>query len=171
MDKKKGFTLLEVLIAVLIFAIGLLGLAKIQGQSLRLTHDSLLRTTANLMAADMADRMRANFIATNLGLFSPYNNSKGASNPNCFSTGCTPNEMALQDVYDWSAALASGLPNGAGTVCVDSTPKDGTPTLPNCDNVILTPGKIVYAIKVWWTQRVDQQNPGTLHQYILEFSI
>lgn len=169
-NKKQGFTLLEVLIAIVIFSIGLLGLAKIQISSLRLTHDSLLRTTATLMAADMADRMRSNPTAMNAGIKSPYNASAGISNPTCLSSGCTSNQMAAQDLYEWNNMLATALPNGSGFVCIDSTPKDGSPTAPACDSVVLTPGKNIFVVKVWWTERIDQNSPGTLHQYILEFS-
>lgn len=171
MKKQEGFTLLEMLIAAVIFSIGLLGLAKMQAQSLRLTHNSLLRTTATLMAADMADRMRANLVATDLGLSSPYNNAAGGNSPNCFSTGCTPAQMAAQDIYDWNAALKESLPNGAGLVCVDSTAKDGdTPSAPACDNLPSASGKIVYAIKVWWSERAGESQPDTLRQHVLEFA-
>ncbi len=199
MDKKlstfsSGFTLIEVLIAIVIFSVGLLALAKLQIYSLRLTHDSLLRSTANLLAADMADRIRANPVAANLGRTGPYNNPTGLAvgNPNCLGKGgdgaannssCTTTQMAQHDFYEWNATLAGApatswypkvsaeLPNGAGIVCIDSTPKDGTPTNPACDNIAPPSGKTVYSIKVWWTERVDQQNPGTLQQYVLELSL
>jgi len=189
----RGFTLLEILIAVLVFSIGLLALAKLQITSLRLSDDSLLRSTATILANDMAERLRSNPIATQLGTSSPYNNPNNiqAGNPNCLgkdsngnanNSSCTSTQMALHDFYEWNANLqgssgnswfpqmTAALPNGAGVVCIDSTPHDGTPGAPNCDNIIPSSGKIIYAIKVWWTERKDQQTPGVLHQYILEYS-
>ena len=56
----RGFTLIEVLISVVIFSVGLLGLAGLQATGIKLNHSSLLRSQATLLAYDMADCMRAN---------------------------------------------------------------------------------------------------------------
>lgn len=190
----KGFTLLEVLVAVVVFSIGLLGLASLQVMGYRLNHDSLLRTMATIQANDMADRMRTNVAATALGATSPYNNpSKAATgNPNCLgkdSSGnnadvsCTAEEMAGQDFYEWYANLSgsaatawapatqAAMPSGTGVVCIDSTPNDGTPTAPACDNIVATPGKPIFAIKVWWVERMDANSPGTTRRYVMSFSL
>ena len=58
--KQRGFTLLEVMIALLIFSIGLLGLAGLQAGGLRSNNQAQLRTIAVIQAYDMADRIRAN---------------------------------------------------------------------------------------------------------------
>lgn len=189
-----GFTLLEVLVAIIIFSIGLLGLAGLQILSLKLSADSLLRTIATLQANDMIDRMRANVAATSLGVTSPYNNPTGAytANPNCLgmnssggsiNTTCTSTQMAQQDFYEWYANLAGApangwhptisavLPSGAGVVCIDSTPEDGTPANPGCDNVVAVPGKPIFAIKIWWVERTGQTGAGATHQYVATLSL
>lgn len=189
-----GFTLLEVLIAVVVFSIGLLGLASLQVMGLRLNHDSLLRTIATIQANDMADRMRTNVAATSQGAASPYNNpSKLATgNPNCLgmnasgttaNVSCDANQMALHDFFEWYANLSgaaatswypattAALPSGNGVVCIDSTPNDGTPSAPACDGVIATPGKPIFAIKVWWVERIDATSPGTTRRYVMSFSL
>ena len=56
---QRGFTLLEVLIAIVIFSIGLMGIAGLQASGMRYTQDSQLRTIAIAQAETMADRMRA----------------------------------------------------------------------------------------------------------------
>jgi type IV pilus assembly protein PilV len=56
----KGYSLLEVLIALVILAIGLLGLAGLQMQGLKDNHSSQLRSQATFLAADIIDRMQAN---------------------------------------------------------------------------------------------------------------
>lgn len=193
-NRSSGFTLLEVLISIVIFSIGLLGLAGLQITGIRLNHDSLLRTIATIQANDMADRMRTNVAATSLGAASPYNNpTKTASgNPNCLgkdgsgnaaNVQCTPAQMAGQDFYEWYASIAgqtanswspatsASLPSGTGVVCIDSTPNDGTPGAPACDNVIATPGKPIFAIKVWWVERIDASSPGTTRRYVMSFSL
>jgi len=189
-----GFTLLEVIVTIFIVAIGLLGLAGLQVIGLRLSGDSNLRTAAAILANDMIDRMRANETATSLGVNSPYNNPTGTTTPNSnclglnnaggyINTTCTPTQMAGEDFYEWYAALRgtaatswypavpAALPSGAGVVCVDSTPEDGTPGSPSCDNNVLVPGKVIFAIKIWWIERQDPHSPGTTHSYVTNFSL
>jgi type IV pilus assembly protein PilV len=59
-NKQQGFTLLEVLIALLVLSIGLLGLAALQTTGLRSNQMATMRTLATQIAYDMTDRMRAN---------------------------------------------------------------------------------------------------------------
>ena len=59
-NNQKGFTMLEVLIAIIIFSFGLLGLAGLQLVSLANNLSANSRSTATALAYDMADRMRAN---------------------------------------------------------------------------------------------------------------
>ncbi|MFO1259231.1 MAG: type IV pilus modification protein PilV [Gammaproteobacteria bacterium] len=190
-----GFTLLEVLITVVIFSIGLLGLAGLQVKGLTLAQDSLLRTTATLLANDMADRMRANMRAAQMGVSSPYNNPTGleAGNPSCMGkdnvgqpvdTRCTPLEMASHDFYEWHgllkglkatnwhAAMNAQLPSSNGIVCIDSTPNDGTPTNPQCDNVSVNSNLSIFTIKIWWQERkLNQSNQYTVHSYITSIAL
>jgi type IV pilus assembly protein PilV len=55
-----GFTLIEVLITMLILAVGVLGIAALQFRGLQYSHDAYLRTQVNNLAFDMAERMRLN---------------------------------------------------------------------------------------------------------------
>ena len=59
-NKQHGFTLLEVMIALLVLSIGLLGLAALQTTGLRSNQMATMRTLATQIAYDMTDRMRAN---------------------------------------------------------------------------------------------------------------
>jgi len=58
--RTSGFTLIEVLIAVLVLGIGLLGVAGLQSVALSMNQGSYVRTQATVLARDIADRMRAN---------------------------------------------------------------------------------------------------------------
>jgi len=82
----EGFTLLEVLIAVVVLSIGLLGLAGLQTTGLRNNQDAYARTQAATLANDMADRIRSNMAGFNAG---NYNNT-AAYTATCESSGCTP---------------------------------------------------------------------------------
>ena len=64
-NKNAGFTLIEVLIAMLVLAVGLLGLAGLQATSLRNNQSAYNRSQATQLAYDLADRMRANFTEAN----------------------------------------------------------------------------------------------------------
>ena len=60
MKSERGMTLIEVLVAVLVLAIGLLGLAGLQMTGLKSNHSAYLRSQTTLLAYDLTDRMRVN---------------------------------------------------------------------------------------------------------------
>src|SRR5690606_37489064 len=64
-----GFTLIEVLVALIVLSIGLLGLAALQIQSIKHNTDAYFRTQATLLAYDIIDRMRANSAAVSAGIY------------------------------------------------------------------------------------------------------
>lgn len=140
--RQGGFTLIEALISILVVAIAALAMGGLQLVSLRSTGGSLLRTIATQQAYDIADRARANLPAYRSGAYV----GSGASHAACFSSGCTPEQQAEMDLYLWNQANASLLPGGQGVVCIDSTPNDGTPSTPACDNA----SGANLAIKIWW---------------------
>ena len=115
----QGFTLIEVLIAVLVLSIGLLGLASLQANSLRNNYSAYMRSQASILANDMADRIRANPgtppANTPLGIYGSLTGpiSSGAD---CELTTCTPDELAGYDSRKWYGNLALFLPGGTGTV-------------------------------------------------------
>lgn len=120
--KQDGFTLLEVLIALLVLSIGLLGLASLQTVGLRSNQMATMRTQATHRAYDISDRMRANqsgVAAQN------YVQSVTAVVPtgtivDCATTVCTPAEMATFDVAAWMTEVIR-LPGGRGRITRDAT--------------------------------------------------
>ena len=72
-----GFSMVETLIALLLFAISVLGLSGLQAMALSKNKSAELKTTALLAADDLADRMRANLVAVQAG---NYNLPAGADN-------------------------------------------------------------------------------------------
>ncbi len=149
-----GFTLLEVLIAVVILSVGLLGLAALQATSLKSNHASLTRSQIAILSYDMVDRMRANRPAVILG---DYDLPTSTQNANCTTvTGCTPTEMADHDYFEWTTLIARALPGGQGVVCRDGGDGDiydGTDAgSHDCA------GGTEYVVKLWW----DEDGDGTL---------
>lgn len=148
MNKNAGFTLIEVLIAMLVLAVGLLGLAGLQATSLKNNQSSYNRSQATQLAYDLADKMRANVPGVGT-----YTSGTATATANCLTTtGCSPANMAANDLSEWNSAVSGALPSGTGKVCLDSTPNDGVPATPACDGIGTT-----YAIKVWW----DDDRSGT----------
>lgn len=113
----KGFTLIEVLIAVLVLSIGLLGLAALQANGLRSNFGAYARSQAVILANDMADRIRANPTAA-----ASYNNINGpVADPGCLVADCNTTDIALHDTAVWYTSLQNALPNGTGTVTGNGT--------------------------------------------------
>lgn len=114
--KQSGFTLLEVLVAVLVLSIGLLGLAGLMASGIRNNQSAYQRTQATWLAYDIVDRMRINRPAA-LGSSYPYNTALG-SPATCSANPALAGAMAVQDLTDWKNLLACALPAGDGSVVV-----------------------------------------------------
>ncbi|MCJ7557055.1 MAG: type IV pilus modification protein PilV [Gammaproteobacteria bacterium] len=106
----RGFSLVEVLVALLVISIGMLGLAALYVETLRMNRTAIYRTQAVNLASDMAERIRANAAAgvayAGAGADSGCNDGAGVA------VACTPIQMAAQDVFDWQQTTAGLLPNG-----------------------------------------------------------
>ena len=107
LDRQAGFSLIEVLIAVLVLGVGLLGMAALQMSALKSNQLSLQRTQAVTMIYFMFDAMRANREDALNGL---YDLAKTCSIP---SEGST---LASRDHYFWLNALKANIGN-EGTTC------------------------------------------------------
>ena len=117
--RNHGFTLLEVMIALVIFSFGLLALAALMAKGLQYNTSALHRSYASSQAYDMADRMRANRLGIDAG---NYDSVSGAgTDPGCISSGCTPAQMAQYDGWAWNSVTAAVLPRGSGTVLMSGS--------------------------------------------------
>ncbi|WP_455201821.1 type IV pilus modification protein PilV [Kaarinaea lacus] len=122
---QSGFTIIEMLIAVLVISIGLLGMAGLQTSGIQQSHNSYLKTQASMLAYDMADRMRSNLQGVNAGNYDAVDSMDNpvTSKPGCISgnTACSSTETATYDIYQWTnkdaeGSIASLLPSGYGMV-------------------------------------------------------
>jgi len=147
--KQAGFTLIEVLVSALILAIGLVGVAGLQAVSLKNNQSAYMPPQASALAYDLADRMSSNVAAANAGFYDP---AAAAVRATCnTATGCSSQQLAQNDLSEWLAALLGNLPMGAGFVCIDSTPYDGTGIGdPQCDGA-----GTQFTVKVWWDENRD----------------
>jgi type IV pilus assembly protein PilV len=144
MNKNAGFTLIEVLIAMVVLAVGLLGLAGLQANSLRNNQSAYNRSQATQLAYDMADRIRANLAdANNLANSAYVASTIAALQSTCNSSpGCTPALMAQNDRAIWNANIIDALGSlGTGSVTVDAATR-------------------IFTITINWTENRDENSDG-----------
>jgi type IV pilus assembly protein PilV len=132
----RGFSLIEVLVALIIIAVGMLGLAKIQGLAYASTGTASQRSLASIQAASLVSAMRANhaywsaaattttqfsitFSGTAVTVIADSGATMGTTYA-CKALGanapCTTAQMAAYDVNDWLASLNLILPNPTGSI-------------------------------------------------------
>jgi type IV pilus assembly protein PilV len=137
---QSGITLIETMIAILVLSFGMLGMLSVFLNSLKITSSSHLRSVAAQQSYALADSIRAS-----LPQLTVYPTASGSAASNCLTTaGCTTTEITQTEIALWQTRLAAALPSGAGTICRDSSPNDGTTGSWACD------GTGQFVIKVCW---------------------
>lgn len=140
---QRGFTLLEVLIALVVLSIGLLGMAALQARALRYNHDSLVRSDATMLANDIMDRMRARaYNLTGADAVNALNAYTAAAAGAC----ATANVTAAVDKKCWIDAIQQRLPGGAALATGTITQIAGGATASD-------PTDDVYQIAISWLNR------------------
>jgi type IV pilus assembly protein PilV len=134
---QSGFTMVETLVALVVLAIGLLGIAGLLLKSLQSGRTATYRTQAVNLAADLADRIRMNRTAQ-LAYATQFADVEVAV-PACDGTGgCSDGDLASTDLSRWKADLNQRLPGGQGQVGVVAPIGPGEPAN--------------YTITVRWTE-------------------
>lgn len=108
--KQSGIGMVEVLVALLITTIGVLGLVSLQVTGLKSNRSAYIRTQATVLAYDIIDRMRIN---SNQATAAAY---LATPTGTVCTTACTPAQITNTDLLQWNANLASQLPQGTGTI-------------------------------------------------------
>ncbi|WP_137173570.1 type IV pilus modification protein PilV [Massilia sp. HP4] len=129
-----GFTMIEVLVALFVLAVGVVGAGAAQLAAQRTRQQAALSSEAALLAASLAARMQAN--ANVAGLpdgANPYlsldydalaDGPPAAGSP-CFGSGaCDPSALAAFDLHETRLAVHRGFPAGRIAVCRDGAPWD-----------------------------------------------
>jgi len=139
-SRQSGITLIETMIAILVLSFGMLGMLSVFLNSLKITSSSHYRSIAAQQMYALSDNVRSS-----LPQLTVYPTASGSAVSNCLTTaGCTTAEITQTEVALWQTRLAAMLPSGAGTICRDSSPNDGTTGSWACD------GTGQYVIKVCW---------------------
>ena len=161
MQRQQGFTLIEVLVAVLILSFGMLGLIGMQAFAMQSNREARIHSQATSYARELAEMMRGNnqvaiktTTADNPYLFAASSNLAITSPPDCLKsvagTGCTSStDTAQAQMADWLDRVATALPGAMVAVCFDTEPynSNGIPQW-ICTNTGET-----LLIKMNWTTR------------------
>jgi type IV pilus assembly protein PilV len=140
-NRHRGFTLLEVLVSLVILAIGLLGMAALMASSLQANQGAALRSTATILSYDMADRIRSNPSTTatrGYALTAPT----AAVLPSCSTDtdadrpGCGATDQVQEDLAEWSTSLQ---------------------TIPGATGVITRTNDNNYCIAIFWTEAAEAE--------------
>jgi type IV pilus assembly protein PilV len=119
----RGFSLVEVLVSMVVVAMGILALAGLLQAATRYAKMSESRSTAVLLANDIADRLRANPAGAAMG-DGGYDFGGGvfpgmpaAPHAACtLAAPCGPADLARADLADWTARVRASLPRGSAQV-------------------------------------------------------
>ncbi|MCK9394651.1 MAG: type IV pilus modification protein PilV [Methylobacter sp.] len=124
--RTRGFTLIEVLVSMIILALGLLGLASLQGIALKNNQDAYLFGQANALAYEMSDRIKANRQGWTTGTI-PTAAASCATGCDGSSASCTTAQMAAFDYCYWKQNATTKLAPNA-TAVITASPKTGSTT-------------------------------------------
>ena len=161
-SRNSGFSLVEVMVALVVTAVGLLGLAKMEALAVSSTAVASARSIAAIQASSLAAAMHANRAYWSAGLAPAQTTITSTSGPplisdpglnsappppgNCSVPAaagtCTANQMAAFDVQQWAIGLQTLLPGSFTTV--------------NCTTALTTP--ITCTIQIQWTENAVAAN-------------
>jgi type IV pilus assembly protein PilV len=180
----RGFTLVEVLVSLVIFAFGLLGAAGLQVAALKSSQQANYQAVASSAVREFSDLMLAypdsvfstlvtsqTSLASGATVTNPYHNinyssseiaalSSAPTASKCFKAECNtagkPGELGEAAIRDWLNRLNAALPQVKVRVCLDSTPIDGDGVYRwECD----AKGKLT-AIKLRWALKESSSVSG-----------
>ena len=133
--RETGFTLLEILISMLIIAVGVLGTAGLQAFALKVNQGGQLRSQAVILGIDFIERVEANNGATITGGYAPA--SYPTSYPvDCSTTYCQQSELATYDLVKFKARVLAQLPGASVTVSMTGA------------------GPFTYSVSINWEERI-----------------
>lgn len=156
-----GFTLLEVLVAIVVLSFGVLGMVGLQAAALQSNKEARYQAAAARLGRELGDLMRGNkdVALQPAGINNPYlfEYPKGApptAEKKCTDEPCTSTlDVATFQINDWLTRLTEELPGARVSVCFDTTPYDnsgGSKGRPHWD--CTGTGSVAF-VKIGWSQR------------------
>lgn len=165
-----GFTLVEVLVAIVVFSFGLLGMVGLQAAAMQANREARMQNQATALARELAEMMRGNkeiavksaaadnpylgaFTVGSLALATP-SYCLAVSNA---ANGCTTTtDIATAQMTDWLARVDAALPDARVSICFDGAPYDSN-GMPQWTCNATGADEIIF-IKIGWTQGVTNRS-------------
>jgi type IV pilus assembly protein PilV len=119
--RQRGMTLVEILVAIVVLSLGLLGLAGLQLKGLQVNQGSIYRWQAAMLAQDMADRMRADRVGATNGSYTQTHLAAG-------STPSSTSPSAQSELQDWWARVQM-LPGASASISAPAGPANNQVTI------------------------------------------
>jgi type IV pilus assembly protein PilV len=150
---QRGVSLLEVMITMLIIAVGLLGLLGLQTKSMSGQKDTFDKKSAAELVAQISERIRANhlgFMADNYTSAIDIG-ATIATGPVCGgATPCTPAQIAALDLVNWHTDLRSRIPESGAYIVTSPTAAGSAPAA-----TMATNGTSVRVTVTWMEQNAQ----------------
>lgn len=162
LSRQRGVSLIEVMMSVLIFSIGLIGLAGLMVMSTRSNHSAYLRTQVTFLANNMANRMSANPKGVWDGSYNSSAYPVAAASAGCGAgSPCNSANLAIHDQRLWSDQLRTFLPNASASINCTGTGAVGYDPTAQLD--LRPPYGGMCTMRINWTE----QNNGSQQDRIL----
>lgn len=107
----RGFSLIEVLVSLLIISLGIVGVMRLQTQSLKTNQSAYFRTQADILSRDIVARMYANRDEARKGSYTAQ--AKPNVVVDCLVNECSSAQMANWDLLQWFQRLERDLPEAS----------------------------------------------------------
>jgi type IV pilus assembly protein PilV len=152
----RGFTLLEVLVAIVVLSFGVLGAVGLQAAALQANREARNQSTAVALGRELGDLMRGNKDIAIATAGNPYlidyTGTLPGANPAC-NPCTTATQVAEFNMRDWLTRVGDALPGARVVVCFDATPYSGADGVPEwaCSN----DGGLA-VVKIGWTRQSTQ---------------
>jgi type IV pilus assembly protein PilV len=156
-NRAAGFTIIEVLVAMLVLALGVIGSSAMHLTALHTRHQSALLSNATQLGTSMLDTMRANSRQIQasdvdnpyLGLDDDALLPAAPAGAACFAGAeCDSAQLAAFDIAHWRRQLRASLPGGRFVICRDDQVRDGASIVWACSGAPAAP----IVIKLGWTE-------------------
>lgn len=164
-----GFTLLEVLVAIVVLSFGVLGVVGLQAMALQANKEARYQSTAVALARELGDMMRStkNIAMNSSPAQNPYlidfsNGAFPAAPSDCFAAACGSQLAVAQfNMREWLVRVNQAVPGVRVVVCFDTQPfdSDGRPRWA-CDDdstTLASSGK-ASVVKIGWTRQSTNVN-------------